>query len=253
MHYFASLNTVTFVCNGIMQVEDEVYDANVANGYSYENAYSIAIESYDESLIYRKKYINGEWVDALPSESGLPKDTEMLHIYGTDDKFLSEALGELATLSTEDKTSLVDAVNECFQYANDGKTVISNAIIGVDSSLTIPENVTFAQLATLISQISTGMKVKTGSLSEISAPTTIAGTTDFQPKLVAIYNVGTGVTNVNIGLYISSSLIGSQISDSVYGLGGTLTRYANPFTITDAGFTFVNKGSATNLKWIALG
>ena len=249
MHYFASLNT-NYVCRSIMEIDDDTYNANVENGYAYENEYCIAIETNDTSLIYTKKYINGEWVDALPSESELPLDTRLVHL--PDDKWLSNALGELATLSTTDKTSLVNAVNECFLYANNGKEAIAEAIIGVDDSITIPDGATFAQLATLIGQLG-GLQVVNGSMSEITPPESIAQETGFQPKLVIIYNVGTGTANVNVGLYVSSSLLGSQVSDSYYGLGGTLTRYNYPFTITETGFTFANHGACTNLKWLAMG
>ena len=240
------------MCDSIICITDEEYNANVENGYTYENETCIAISSNDTSLIYKKKYINGEWVDALPSESNLIQTNRLVHKYGADDRFLSEAVGELATLETTDKTSLVDAVNECFQSASDGKTAIANSITGADSSLTIPDNPTFAQLAALIGQLG-GLQIATGSVQEITTPSTITGETSFTPKLVVVYNYGTGTSNVNIGVYVNSELIGTQLSDSVYGLGGTLSRYSNPFTITSTGFSFVNKGAATNLKWIALG
>lgn len=114
MHYFAILYHVTKVCIGIMEVDDDTYNENVENGYNYENENCIAISSNDTSLIYKKKYIDGEWVDALPSESGLPQDVELIHKVGSDDKFLSDAIGELATLNTTNKTSLVAAINELY-------------------------------------------------------------------------------------------------------------------------------------------
>lgn len=109
MHYFATLNR-NYVCDGILQIDDNTYNINVNNGYVYENDHCIAIDSYDESLIYKKKYINGEWVDALPSECDLPVDTQMVHM--PDDMWLNEALGTLGNLNTADKTSLVAAINE---------------------------------------------------------------------------------------------------------------------------------------------
>ena len=92
-----------------MEVDDEAYQFNISDGYNYENENCITISSNDTSLIYKKKYIDGEWVDALPSESGLPQDVELIHKVGSDDKFLSDAIGELATLTTTNKTSLVAA------------------------------------------------------------------------------------------------------------------------------------------------
>ena len=248
MRYFATLNPSTNVCDGILAVSEEEYNANVEHGYTYENDYCIAIDSYNESLIYRKKYINGEWVDATPDEAAL-YDAHHTKCHG---KWLDELTGNTDNLNTIDKTSLVAAVNECFQNACNGKVAIANAITGVNSSVTIPENPTFAQLAELIGQLG-GLQSATGAVTDFTTPESITGNTGFKPKLVVIYNYGTGIANVNIGLFVSSELIGTQISDSVYGLGGTLSRYSYPFTVTDNGFSFSNHGAATNLKWLALG
>ena len=182
MHYFAGLNS-NFVCTSIMEIDDDTYNANVNAGYVYESPTCIPISFNDTSLLYRKKYINGEWVDALPSETNLVQDVQLVHKFGDDDKFLSEAIGELATLDTTDKTSLVAAVNECFQSASDGKTAIANAITGVDPDITIPDNPTFSQLATAISSISTGMQIALGSMQEYTIPSLIEGTTPFRPKM----------------------------------------------------------------------
>ena len=255
MHYFASLNP-NKVCMSIMEIDDQTYNENVAEGYTYEDEYCIALETNDTSLIYKKKYVNGEWVDCLPSETGLLSDKDLLHLNGSDDMFLFEAIGRLSTLLTDEKTSLVGAVNECFQSASDGKTAIANAITGVDESITIPTNPTFAQLATCISQISTGMQVAVGSMNEYTIPSTIEGTTPFKPKIVIVYNFGTGLSNFNMGVYVSPDITGvttQQITDSANGIGNTLSRRANSFTITDTGFSMINSGAATDLKWIALG
>lgn len=111
MHYFAGLNT-NYVCDRLIQVDDETYNLNIEHGYTYENDYCIAIDSYDTSLLYRKKYVNGEWVDSLPSESCLQQDWELVHM--PDDKFLNEAIGDLRTLKTNHKSSLVGAINELY-------------------------------------------------------------------------------------------------------------------------------------------
>ena len=246
MYYYANLNMDTYTCVEIIESENELT----------ENEYFVEIDSYDTSLVYRKKYINGEWMDALPSESGLMQDATVIHKYGADDRFLSEAVGELATLETTDKTSLVDAVNECFQSASDGKTAIANAITGVDSGITIPENPTFAQLATLIGQFEGRLRVAMGSMQAYTIPETIEGTTPFRPLIVIVYNFGSGLSNFNMGVYVSPLVTENttqQITDSANGIGGTLHRRANAFTVTDTGFSMINSGAVTNLKWIALG
>lgn len=254
MHYFANLNPTTRICDSILQIDDATYDENANNGYTYVSDTCIAIDSYDESLINRKKYIDGEWVDALASETTLIRDTQLVHVFGSDDKFLSDALGELSTLSTISKTSLVSAINEVFQSASDGKTAIANAITGVDSSLTIPENPTFTQLASLIGQM--GLHIEMGTMSEYTIPSLIEGTTSFRPKIIIVYNFGSGLSNFNMGVYVSptvTEVTTQQISDSANGIGGTLSRRANAFTVTDNGFSMINTGAVTNLKWIAIG
>lgn len=255
MHYFAVLNP-NHVCVGIDQVEDSVYDECISNGIVLENESNIEIPTNDTDKIYRKKYINGNWVDSTPHESMLQESTALVHYLGADDMFLSDAIGQLATLLTTAKGSLVAAVNECFQNASDGKTAIANAITGVDESITIPDNPTFAQLAACIGMISTGLQVETGSMNVYTIPTTIDGTTSFQPKIVIVYNFGSGLSNFNMGVYVSPEVTGvssQQISDSANGIGNKLSRRANPFTITETGFSMVNTGAAINLKWIALG
>lgn len=52
---------------------------------------------------------------------------------------------------------IAEAVNEAFQSASDGKQAIKNAITGVDPEVIIPADPTFAQLATAIGDIETGI------------------------------------------------------------------------------------------------
>lgn len=123
MRYYAAILPTTYVCMAISEVTEEEYQENLAaNGGidPYENQYSIKIDSYDSSLIYRKKFIGtelidgkwagGTWVDCLPSETGLAKSTEMVHM--PDDRWLSEAIGKLSDLKTNTNESIVAAINE---------------------------------------------------------------------------------------------------------------------------------------------
>lgn len=235
--YYAQITGDTGICYNITESDTEINDSLF-----------ILLDSYDESYLFRKKYVNGEWVDTTTAEAMQYNG----HHVGIYNEWLDNYLGDKSELSTTDKTSLVNAVNECFLYANNGKEAIAEAIIGVDDSITIPDGATFAQLAELIGQLG-GLQIANGTMSEITTPESIAQETGFQPKLVILYNVGSGTSNINVGLYVASSLLGSQVSDSYYGLGGTLTRYTYPFTITETGFTFANHGACTNLKWIAMG
>ena len=241
MYYYAMIDPRTNICYDVVQLETET-----------DNAYYIPIDSFDESYEIRKKYVNGAWVDTTADEASNFNAREG-NIFG---HWLDDSIGDIDDLSTTDKTSLVAAVNECFQSASDGKTAIANAITGVDDSITIPDNPTFAQLAALIGQISTGLQIATGSMNVYTIPATIDGTTPFRPKIVIVYNFGSGLSNFNMGVYVSPDVTGvttQQISDSANGIGNKLSRRSNPFTITETGFSMVNSGAATDLKWIALG
>ena len=207
--------------------------------------------------MYRKKYVAAtqSLVDCSPSETGLPMSDRLG--YTPTDQWLSDAIGDLNDLSNTDKTSIVAAVNECFQSASDGKTAIANAITGIDDSVTIPDNTTFAHLAALIGQLSSGgLQVATGSMQDYTIPDAITGETPFKPKVVIVYNFGSVLSNFNMGLYVSPDITGvttQQISDSANGLSNILKMRANPFTITETGFSMINSVAVIDLKWIALG
>lgn len=238
--YYAQITGDTGICYNITESDTEINDSLF-----------ILLDSYDESYLFRKKYVNGEWVDTTTAEAMQYNG----HHVGIYNEWLDNYLGDKSDLSTTDKTSLVNAVNECFQSASDGKEAIANAITGVNSGLTIPENPTFAQLSTLIGQLGS-LKVETGSMSAFTIPATIEGTTSFRPKIVIVYNFGSGLSNFNMGVYVSPEITGNttqQISDSANGIGNTLSRRASAFTITDTGFSMINTGAVTTLKWIALG
>ena len=65
----------------------------------------------------------------------------------------SAEIGDLEALLTTDKTSLVAAVNECFQYASDGKRLLATTITGKDKTIVFPENSTFKNLESGINQL----------------------------------------------------------------------------------------------------
>lgn len=242
MYYYAMIDPTTNICYAVESFENEVTN----------NAYYIPLETLDKSYIIRKKYVNGTWFDTTADEAANYNAREG-NVFG---HWLDDSIGDIDDLDTTDKSSLVAAVNECFQSASDGKTAIANAITGVDPDITIPDNPTFSQLAAAISSISTGMQVALGSMQEYTIPSLIEGTTPFRPKIVIIYNFGSGLSNFNMGVYVSPEITENttlQISDSANGIGNTLSRRANPFTITDTGFSMINSGAVTNLKWIALG
>lgn len=246
MYYYAILNSITRICEAVEQLEEPLDD--IDNDI-------IPIDSYDTSLI-------GMFYNDETGEFETPSETQACSFQANDialgSRRLDLFIGDETALSLGENTpnNLVAAINQVFQSASNGKTAIANAIAGADDSLTIPDNPTFAQLAALIGQISTGLQVETGSMQVTTIPETIAGTTSFRPKIVIVYNFGSGLANFNMGVYVSPLITNSttqQVTDSANGIGGTLHRRANAFTITDNGFSMINTGAATNLVWIALG
>lgn len=246
MYYYAILDSATHICIAVEGFQEELTDYNVND--------VIPISSNDQSLVGKVyNYETGQFEDPSETASCTIETNQIKQGNRRLDLFLGDETG----LSLGDNTpnNLVAAINQCFQSASDGKTAIANAITGVDSGITIPENPTFAQLSTLIEQLGT-LRVETGSMSAFTIPATIEGTTSFRPKIVIVYNFGSGLSNFNMGVYVSPEITGNttqQISDSANGIGNTLSRRASAFTITDTGFTMINTGAVTTLKWIALG
>lgn len=83
--------------------------------------------------------------------------------------------GNMDILDTEIKVAQ-DKADQAFQSASDGKGKIKTAITGIDPSVTIPTDATFAQLATAIGQIKTG--VDTGDATA-TAEQILAGMTAY--------------------------------------------------------------------------
>lgn len=78
--------------------------------------------------------------------------------YNIEDSNDNMDLIDTAIKATEDKaTAAKTRADEAFTQADSGKSAIKSAIIGVDPDITIPTDATFAQLATVIGQIKTGV------------------------------------------------------------------------------------------------
>ena len=80
------------------------------------------------------------------------------------DKFEDEKIGDISQLSTEEKGSLVGAINELFQSANNGKQIIADAI---GSPLT--EGDTFAAMGNSINGLTTDFR-NALALKGVNAP-----------------------------------------------------------------------------------
>ena len=107
-----------------------------------------------------------ERVTALENDSATKQEVQTLSEIVTSHKndLASQEEGKGASLigisdnnNLFTATTVEGALNELFTNASNGKQVIGTAITGVNSSLVVPDNPTFEQLATLIGSISTGI------------------------------------------------------------------------------------------------
>lgn len=120
---------------------------------------------------------------------------------------LETAIGTVGNLQTKEKTNLVGALNELFLDSGNGKTLIADAITGIDSSKQVTGNSTFQQLADAIKTISTKKSpfvppnvVKDGKkvAFRYGNGDYLAVDSDTQNKNAYIYN-SQGVLQSNIG------------------------------------------------------
>lgn len=118
-----------------------------------------------------------------------------------------EFIGISEGLNTVDKSSLVGAINELFQYAGDGKSAIAAAITGMGVSAA--ESETWTSLAEKITQI------KTGITPLISNGGNVVPTGSY---------AGSAYYNTDFGVLVSYSSDGKVI---VTMKGGTYTAYEN--------------------------
>lgn len=75
----------------------------------------------------------------------------------TDFVNIKEQLSDNMDIIDTEIKAAHEKADQAFQSASNGKTLIKNAITGVDPEVTIPTDATFAQLATAIGQIETGV------------------------------------------------------------------------------------------------
>ena len=104
MYYFAFIDTSkNNICYDVAESEELLTGENV-----------VQIDSLDRSLILRKKYIDGEWVDTTAGEAA-NYDARYCNVNG---HWLDDAIGDIDDLATADKSSLVSALNECVSLIN---------------------------------------------------------------------------------------------------------------------------------------
>ena len=105
------------------------------NGQRYDGSESVTVTTVE--------------IDDTLTQSGKAADAKAV---GDQLSALNEAIGDLGTLKTTEKSSIVGAMNEVFQFASNGKKLIASAITGkgIDTS----EADTFQTMAANISNIS---------------------------------------------------------------------------------------------------
>lgn len=155
-------------------------------------------------------------------------------------------IGDLSSLSTTNKTSLVDAVNETFQDVSNGKSLVASAI--TDKGIQTASDATFQTMATNISNIQTGI-TPTGTIN-----ITTNGTHDVTNYASANVSVSGGASPTLITKNITANGTYNASTDSADGYSSVTvsvqpTNYrGGTFTISssDAPNT-ANKYKATTL------
>lgn len=149
----------TSLVDAINEVNDSL-STHVSNRSNPHNVTATQVGAYTKTEVDDKIGILNDEIDALEVN-----------------------LGNKTTLLTTEKTSIVNAVNELFTYANNGKSSIATAVTnkGVSAS---PSD-TFSVLAGKIGQINTGKKWASGSFNKTSSFTSIS-TLAFRPSYVIL-------------------------------------------------------------------
>lgn len=140
-----------------------------------------------------RKYIQTKNEDGTVSFSDATQYEQEGDYFGANEiNIISQAVNEAQ-----------DKADQAFQSASDGKTAIKNAITGVDPTVPIPTDATFAQLAAAIGQIETGIDT---SDATATAEYLLANLTMYVNNLKVI---GTMVNNgaVNQSLPINGTYI----------------------------------------------
>ncbi|WP_121615203.1 hypothetical protein [Virgibacillus halodenitrificans] len=169
----------------------------------------------------------------------------------------AHGIGDKSLLKTTAKGSIVNAVNELFTNVSNGKQQIGTAITGVDNKVIVPNDPTFAQLASAIGQINTGKKWASGEehVPSISNPEKIVVRgIGFSPNLIVVTDNYSGPQR-GISIYTSLTDITSKNSMITYNTMGVSS--AEAITTID-GFDILLYfpsnwgGKSGTAKWIAI-
>lgn len=189
---------------------------------------------------------------------------------------INDKIGELSSLSTTNKTSLVNAINETFTSVSNGKSLIASAI--TDKGVPTESDATFQTMATNISNIPSGgtptppsnYRSGTFTLSDDTYESTKVSNLDADVLnhindstfLLGIYanfipiagssfggikgNTSYVSDKTGNGLYLTSSTIGSQLKTT--SVSTVPTETLSNFWVASDGL-YIN--SSTSYKWRA--
>lgn len=130
----------------------------------------------------------------IPDVSGLATKAEVQAVEGelvahkADEA--AHGIGNKATLLTNQKSTIVGAVNELFTNVSNGKSLVGGAITDIDDSVVIPTEPTFNDLATAIGQISMGKKWASGITTTKDYQATVVGL-PFKPNIIVVFQYDT--------------------------------------------------------------
>ena len=209
------------------------------------------------------------------------------------DKFEDEKIGDISQLSTEEKGSLVGAINELFQNANNGKELIANAIgepLNVDDTFSAMSNDINGLLSTfktnmmnngitvessdrfksLIDKIATmveegsgkGIQFAEGTLGNLGVlsggyqtNTNVTMNLDFIPNYIFI-NMNYTINNISGNPSIRNMIICNMLNQTILLSFGGSETYSFSTSITNlssTGFTINISGSNYGKLYVSLG
>jgi hypothetical protein len=159
----------------------------------------------------------------------------------------AHGIGDKSTLLTTSKSSIVDALNELFTNANDGKTAVANAVTA--KGVTASPADTFSTLATKIGQINTGKKFASGSViiyGGTGSMVTVSGLT-FKPSLIHVFG--------SDGSHIIYNALRSTLDYYTSYNGGNYIELANSGYVNNSSFSLnrgYSSGGNVTHTWVAV-
>lgn len=198
----------------------------------------------------KEKYWDGtKWVQVAPSMQEF--DEHLAEVASTMKKGhvqLSSAVtstDETKAATSKAVKTAMDRADAAFTSASNGKTLVGNAITGVDDSVLIPTAPSYQQLADAIGSISTGKKWASGS-GVASGSTLVVSGLSFTPSTI----VATQPTNDSSAIFSNNGALNFVINKSLYSLKEV--NGSNVHTIQTNGFTLNSLFSVhTGVQWVA--